>query len=323
MISARIQVALLFLLQALTVLPAIAQPDLKKLSSYAFDGTRPLADRVEEMPPWLLKAWREMDESPQYRPYHPTKREKREFDRNLAKLPAAMTNAMKDRLIAFYFIENLKGNGLTDWVLDASSRSYVYVVINPVVFRQSLSQTIAERDRSAFRGSVELSVDAGAGDGGIVYALAHEALHAFDYIVGITPFTEPDVATLRPTPVLPWEGWSAYDSPLAESSFAARPRLRFYGFKPPELEAAEVAQVYHALEKSPFVSLYATRNWADDAAELFVFQHLTRTLGRPYRIRVRGKDGSELMIEPMESARVRERATRILKPLGMASRAKH
>jgi hypothetical protein len=266
------------------------------------------------MPPWLLKAWRELDAAPQYRPYSPTRKEKQEFDRNLEQLPAAIKDAMRERLIAFYFIENLKGNGLTDWVLDASSRSYVYVVINPVVFRQSLAQTLAERDRSAFRGKVELSVDAGKGDGGIVYALAHESLHAYDYIVGITPFTEPDVAPLRPAPALPWEGWSAYDAPSAESDFAARSRLRFYGFRPPELEAAQAPRVYEDLAKSPFVSLYATRNWADDAAELFVFQHLTQTLGRPYRIMVRGKGGSEA-IEPMKSPRVRERAARILKPL--------
>lgn len=303
----------------LAALPAGAEPDLKKLSSYAFDDARPLADRVEEMPPWLLKAWREMDEAPQYRPYLPTAKEKREFDRNLALLPKPIQDAMKDRLIAFYFIENLKGNGLTDWVLDASSRCYVYVVINPVVFRQTLSQTIAERDRSVFRGTVDLQVDAGRGDGGIVYALAHEGLHAYDYIVGITPFTEPDVAWHRPKPALPWESWSAYDSPLAEGDFPARARLRFYGFKPPELEAAEAAQVYRALARSPFVSLYGARNWADDAAELFVFHHITRTLGRAYRIRLRDDDGSTFAHEPAKSPALRERAARILKSLGLAN----
>jgi hypothetical protein len=145
----------------LAAFSAAAEPDLKKLSSYDFDNSRPLADRVVEMPPWLLKAWREMDEAPQYAPYVPKDKEKREFDRNLALLPKPMKAAMKDRLIAFYFIENLKGSGLTDWVLDASSRCYVYVVINPVVFRQTLAQTIAERDQSVFRGKVDLRVDAG------------------------------------------------------------------------------------------------------------------------------------------------------------------
>ena len=48
--------------------------------------------------------------------------------------------------------------------------------------------------------------------------------------------------------------WLAYDRPRPESDFPMRSRLRFYGFKEPELTSADAASVYAQLSSAPFAT---------------------------------------------------------------------
>jgi hypothetical protein len=104
--------------------------------------------------------------------------------------------------------------------------------------------------------------------------------------------------------------WSSYDRPLPADDYPARSRLHFYGFGAPGLDAAEAPAVCAELAASPFASLYGSRSWAEDVAELFVARHLTRDLGRPYRLRCGGT-----VFEPMSDPRVARRAERLLAPM--------
>jgi hypothetical protein len=291
--------------------PAAAAPDVKALASYSTDFSRPLADRVAPIPDWLLDLWRKADETRAYADHALTAAEKREFAAALDGLPAPMRAALSERMIAFYFVANLKGNGITSWVLDASSRTYTYMILNPAAFDKTLSQLLTERERSVYRGAADVSVDAGSGGSGILYTVSHEGAHAFDYARGLTPFTDPrSAAALRTKAPVSWDAWGAYDRPLPADDYPARSRLHFYGFGEPALAAAEGPEVCAQLAASPFASLYGSRSWAEDAAELFVGRHLTRDLGRPYRLLCGGK-----VFEPMSRPRVAERAERILAPL--------
>lgn len=274
------------------------------------DMSLPLADRVAPIPAWLLKLWADEDKAP-YADHPLTAKEKREFADALAGLPPRLREAMSERVLAFYFVSNLKGNGITDWVLDASSRTYAYMILNPAAFDKTLSEVLTERERSAFRGAPDLSVDAGAGGSGIVYTVAHESAHAFDYVRGLTPFVEPGLAKrLGLKAPASWDVWKSYAKPLPKDDFPARAKLHFYGFGAPELDAAEAPAVCAELARAPFTSLYGSRNWADDAAELFVAYHLTRDLGRPYRVACGGKTD-----EPMSRIALSRRAERILAPM--------
>ena len=104
--------------------------------------------------------------------------------------------------------------------------------------------------------------------------------------------------------------WQAYGRPLPADDFPARAKLHFYGFGAPELDAAEAPAACAQLAASPFTSFYGSRSWAEDAAELFVARHLTRDLGRPYRLRCGGKT-----FEPMANPATAQRAERILAPM--------
>ena len=306
----------LAVLLALCAPASAAPPNPKSFSSFSFDASRPAAERIADMPRWLVKWWSEADGAPHYRSYRPTAAERRVWSQAVEGLPARMRAVLDERLIAAYFVSGLKGNGITDWALDSSSRVYVYMVFNPASFQQTLSQTLTQRERSVFRGKAAVSIDAGKGGSGMLYSVAHESAHAFDYVEGLTPYTDGGVAEAlsRPTGVS-WDVWDSYWQPRPENDFPLRSSLHFYGFSSPSLKASQAAQVYAQLSSSPFASLYGSVNWADDAADLFVFYHLTVALGRPYRIQLRGPGGIRTAAEPMSNPRVRDRAAKILAPI--------
>lgn len=302
--------ALLLLLSWPAAARAAEAPDLNALKSYDFDASIPLP-RLRPMPPWLLKAWAETDGSP-YEAYTPTAAEAEMLASAFAGLPAPMKKVLSERVIGVYLVKGLKGNGITNWVLDSSSRTYVYMILNPAGFRQTLSELMTERDLTLFRGPADLEVEAGA-EAGILYSVAHESAHAFDYVRSVTPFTEPGLRDLLNPGVrgkTGWDAWLDYAEPKPEADYPLRKKLHFYGFGDPELEPSQAAELCSQWAASPFASLYGSRSWAEDMAELFVLRHLTQDRGQPLRRTCAGKTYS-----PWDDPKVRDRARRLLRPL--------
>ncbi|MBI2385563.1 MAG: hypothetical protein HYV14_06080 [Elusimicrobia bacterium] len=302
--------ALLLLLAWPFAARAAAPPDPSALESYGFDPSVPLP-RVKTIPPWLLKAWADTDEMP-YEAYSPTAPEAAVLASAFDGLPPPMKKVLSERVIAVYLVKNLKGNGITNWVLDPSSRTYVYMILNPAGFRQTLSELMTERDLTLFRGKADLSVEAGDGPG-ILYSVAHESAHAFDYVRYVTPFTEPGLhRVLNPgfKGKKPWDAWSDYAEPKPAADYPLRAKLHFYGFGDPELAPAQAAELCSQWARTPFASFYGSRSWAEDLAELFVLRHLTEDLRRPLRRTCAGRTYS-----PWENPKVRARAERLLAPL--------
>lgn len=280
-------------------------------ASFDWDRSAPLEARAVPIPAWLLDAWRKADGHPEYADHALTPGERRAVKAALDGLPPEMRRVLAERQMALYFVDHLQGNGITDWALDASSRTFVYTIVNAASLRKTVSSALTERERSAFRGLPDLSVDAGEGPG-VEYALFHELAHSFDYVRGLTPLVEPGHgrATGRRVPKKGWDAWAEYGRPRPEADYPGREKLAFYGFGGPKLDAADAPKLCAGLASSPFVSLYGSRSWAEDAADLFVAWHLTRDLGRPYRYACGGK-----VFEPMKDPRVAARAARVLAPL--------
>ena len=301
---------LLLLLMRPLAARAAAPPDQFTLKSYDFDASLPLP-RVRPIPPWLLKMWADLDESP-YEAYMPTAPEAKQLAAAFAGLPGPMKSVLSERLVAVYFVKGLKGNGLTNWMLDASSRPYVYMILNPAGFHQTLSGLLTERDHTLFHGPVDLMVVAGNLPG-IVYTVTHESAHAFDYVRSVTPFTEPHYYEVLHSslPVkIGWDVWANYTLPVPEADYPLRAKLHFYGFGAPELDPSQAAQLCAQWSASPFASFYGSRSWAEDLAELFVLRHLTQDLHQPLRRACGGKSYA-----PWDNPKVRARALRLLKPL--------
>lgn len=289
---------------------AAAPPDPRALASYGFDAASPLP-RARTIPDWLLGAWSAAD-GETYKAHRLTAEEEKSLAKAFAGLPAPMRKVLSERLIATYFIDGLKGNGITDWVLDPARGTYAYMILNPAGFKQTLSELLTERDGTVFAGKADVKVEAGSGSG-ILYTVSHESAHAVDYVMGVTPYTEDGHYKAThpvPRPRRDWDAWKDYSTPKAAADYPLRSKLHFYGFGSPDIDPDLASDLCAELAGSPFASLYGSRTWAEDLAELFVLRHLTQDLKQPVRRVCAG-----VTYEPWTNKTVRERALRLTQPL--------
>jgi hypothetical protein len=141
---------------------------------------------------------------------------------------------------------------------------------------------------------------------GIVYVLLHEATHIVDGSLQITERGLGDRLDKSSATSFTKDVWSGrttlapqYRNTLFESiTFRADGKV---------LSVDQAEEVYKALSRTPFVSLYGSNNRHDDLAEVVTWYHLTEKLKQPYRIEIRKKGQVIFVYEPMRSRLVRSR----------------
>jgi len=280
--------------------------------SYRFDRRSSLASRASAPPNVVLNYLMKLDNRNDYEPYTPNGNEMKIVESAIASLPAKHRYILQKRLIGIYFIRNFFGNGLADWIVDPQKTVYAILVFNSGVFAKNLSELLTEKEKTCFQADdpeYEIRIDCGKKFNGFYYILAHEATHAVDYVIHITPYTDRqyrDYMKIRASetdftkPV-----WSGYDAPRGRYAFSKR--VFFYGSPKPQLRISESVKIYAELSRSPFASLYGSQSWAEDLAELAAFYHITRILGQPYCITIVRNGNTALSVRPMESPEVRKR----------------
>ncbi len=282
-------------------------PVTAKLEFYSYNPSGSFEDRIGPMPEKLLEQYRIMDGRQDYKSYAPSASEKAMFMEYLRLMPPAVERIFREKCVGLYFVQGFMGNGMTSWVTDTRGKVYFHMALNPAAFRQTLSETLTERETSCFIPAKgwKLSVDAGSKYKGLAYAIFHEGTHAVDYIEGITPMVDPSLpAEYRPAPHfytgLFTAAWAAYASPSPGKDYSGRTMLTFYGLGgAPKIPLAAAPALYEGLLGSPFVSLYGSKSMAEDFAELTAYSLIVRKLGQPYRITVTGPAG-EIVTEPMK-----------------------
>lgn len=286
------------------------------LKNYQFDPASRLEDRVGPMPAKVLDVYRQADGMPGYRAYEPAPAEKALLLSYLRLMPAPVERVFREKCVGIYFIDGLKGNGITNWIGGRPGEIYFFVALSRDSLKKTLSETLTERERSCFlpEKGFDVAVDAGRKYRGLAYALFHEAAHAADYVSGVTPFVEPGLPKeysplARPDGGLFTGVWQAYDKPFPKDDFFQRDKITFYGFGGgPKLPMTDAGGVQMLLEKSPFVSLYGAKSWAEDLAELTAFGLIAGRLGQPYRVTVSAPGGRKLEFYPMKGAASRRAA---------------
>ncbi|MBI4678543.1 MAG: hypothetical protein HY748_13270 [Elusimicrobia bacterium] len=297
----------------------MSQPQLQ-LRSYDFDPTTPLESRIGPCPAFLLDVMRQMDQRPDYEAYEPTREERRVLAGYLNGLPAGMRKAFQERLVGIFFVKPFTGNGLGNWLVDEDKNIYATIILNPAGFDRGLSEVLTSRDASAFKGDGGVRFDCGDKYKGLLYALLHEGTHVYDYIRGITPYTDETTAYMlregRGNDAK-WDVWDGYSKPRKDADFPLRAKLRFFGLGgEPALEAKDAAELYAQLAASPFASLYGSQSWAEDAADMGVFYHVTQVLKQPCEVTVPSADRAKpLRFKVLGSKRTLERARRIYRRL--------
>lgn len=286
------------------------------LKNYAFDPASRLEDRIGLMPGKVLDVYKQADGMPGYKAYEPSAGEKALLLSYLRLMPAPVERIFREKCVGIYFIDGLKGNGITNWIGGRPGEIYFFVALSRESLEKSLSETLTDRERSCFipEKGFDVAVDAGRKYRGVAYALFHEAAHAVDYASGVTPFVEPGLPREysplgRDAGGLFTSVWQAYDKPFPKDDFYQRDKITFYGFGGgPKIPMADAGGMQMLLEKSPFVSLYGAKSWAEDLAELTAFGLLARRLGQPYGITVTAPGGRKLEFHPMKGAASRRAA---------------
>jgi hypothetical protein len=298
--------ATLFVL-ILTAAPAAhAQaPPPPPRASLHIDAASPLDSRVGETDPSVLKMFVDAG-MPAPRAHVLTDAERTSLARAFTTLPPVHQRVLRERLRRISFLDGMPNTALTSMV-DPDSATPVYdLTIRAGVLRESASEFLTNKERTCFdfSGSTRtVVVEAGPLEA-IVYVLLHEATHMVDGSLSLTPVEGRNPA--GDADLLTAGVWtdrltvaSAYANPLLDGLVYRR------GGRP--IPVSDAHKVYGALQRTPFVSLYASSNWHDDVAELVAWHHLTSRMGQPYRIVVRERDQEVLVYEPMASPLVQRR----------------
>ncbi len=297
------------------LLRLIDETPAKKLQSYHFDPSSPLQARIKPAPDFVVAFWSQTDKAADYASYTPTDAERRMIRDYLSKLPRHFKEVLQQRLIAIYFIKNLLGSGVTDYVLDNHGNIYVVMLFNPAALGTDLSTWMTFRENSCFSAdapAMQVTINCGARYTGFLYSLVHESAHAVDYVELHTPYPEKQIKIIKQSEKsrtsFTENIWVDMRTPYAIYDFNARSSLAFYGADGrSKTSIREAPQIYKRFSETPFASLYGSTNWAEDFADFVMFYHLTQVLKQPYEIHLTDQEGVDRICKPLDSPLVQKR----------------
>jgi hypothetical protein len=296
-----------------TVRERVAAMPALHLKNYKFDPSTPVADRIGPAPKLVLDHLASMDGRDDYAAYTPTEPEKQLALQYLDLLPAWFDAMLKERLVGIYFVENLLGAAFTEFVLDEKDTVHAFIAVNPATLRTGLSEWMTLREASCFQpgsgaDAPSVFVECSGSYTALLYALVHECGHVADHVYHFTPYVEPTIKELglgvAATPFIA-NVWTDYAKPESRADFPGRADVTFYKTGGgPKIPVASAAGLYRSLEGSPFPSLYAAQNWAEDFAECFTWYFFTDRLRQSYKIGVKRGAAVEVSYEPIYWSRV-------------------
>lgn len=279
------------------------------LKRHGLDPAKSLESRVRETPESVLAMFKD-DAAPAPKEHLLTGPETLELQAAFAGLPPLHRRILRERLRSVSFLDGMPNTALTSPVNPTEPYKLFHITIRAGILNETVSQWLTWKERSCFDATgSDLSVSVQAGDrDALLYVLIHEATHIVDACLTLTPALSADG---KPAGAPPERGFTAgvwtdrtTPAPRYREKALEHTRFRAGGKVLPIVEAQEV---YQALGRTPFVSLYGASNWFDDLAEFVAISHFTEKLGTPIRV-VISKSGKEVFAsEPMQNETARQR----------------
>jgi hypothetical protein len=280
----------------------ISQPQPNLASVHGVARQDRLEDRVSPAPEDLLKRFSNQL-NVNLSAHIVTPVEKAILANAFAQLPPLHHEVLQKRLRAIYFIDGMPNNALTFPDGGSKAESTYSIAVRSGALHESISELVTRKERTLFDSAgSELSVTVDAGTlNAMVYVLLHEATHVVDFAVGATPDSahsggnHPLVSGIwrdNRTPV------DEYRSPILMGILWRNGRA---------LSITHAADLYDALGRTPFISVYASCDSHDDLAELVAWTELTGRLHQPYRIVISKGTTVMRVIEPAHSNLVQMR----------------
>jgi hypothetical protein len=282
--------------------------------STPFDPSTQLASRITFPPDSIRQQYRELPKpTPEF--HELTAVERTEVESVLTELPAFTRQVFTQHVRSISFVDGRFGNATT--VMEPGSTLPIFdIVLRAGLLNENVSEFLTRKERGYYTATDSgptLSIEAGSLPA-VLYVLLHESVHVLDISNRAGQAGPPRLLSSSHSDQLVrgiWEGATdkvpAYRSPLFEVSW-------FGAGKPENIEAAE--PTYRFLASTPFVSLYGSSNWYDDAAELVTCYYLTQKLQQPYRIVLSRGTETLYSLSPMDGALVRARFPQIMPLFG-------
>lgn len=301
----RLTVLLAVFMAATSAVVSQNQPGEKAAiqKEYGLDPATPLISRIAPAPPQVLKMFHEAGMQPTEHRLSPQEYEK--VEAAFRKLPALHRKILKDHLVSISFLDNMPNNALTSTLNSSETFKVFNITVRAGMLHETVSEWLTAKERTCFEPSdagISVAIDAGKLDA-VLYLLLHEATHVVDGTLNLmshaTDHTNPDNA---PFTASIWEQRTVL-APGYRNELLGNTRFRNGKLVP----ATKAAEVYEALQQTPFVSLYSLSSNHEDLAEYVSVYHFTRKLKQPFRIIVRKADQDIYLYEPMKSALVKNR----------------
>ena len=254
-----------------------------------------------------------------YMAYIPSENDMKIIEESINLLPPLHKKIIKERVIEISFINDFMQSAWADWVINKNGDIYCVLAFKRSTLQMDMSQWLNSREKTCFfqdTSEIDIHIDVGTRYSGFLGILLHETTHVVDYIENITPFVEASTYALaimqnRPlADTYPFikNVWENNTVPQETHNYGLRDSVTFYGSNNgPKLGISTTKEIYEQLGTTPFASLYGSKNWADDLAEMVLFYHLTQKLKQPYTIYVMKDTMVSYSYKPMENQKVLER----------------
>ncbi len=285
--------------------PAADSPGAEAQRRHGLDPTKPLEARVGPAPASVLALLKEPGR-PDPKVHTLTEAERGQLKIAVQTLPPVHRRVLSAHLRELSFLDGMPNTALTSMINPKEPFRLLDITVNAAILRQNVSQWLTQKEQTCYdvTGSpLRVYIDAGTKVDALVYVLLHEATHVVDAAGQVTP-----ALIGKRTPSTFTNGvWNELSLPVAAYRDPLRAHVRFITNGDDTIPVDRAPDVYRYLSRTPFVSLYGSRNWLDDLAEYATVYHLTEVLKQPYRITVRNNDKEVFAYEPMKSALVRGR----------------
>jgi hypothetical protein len=284
--------------------------------------SEPVSSRIQIMPPDMLKALRDDDQSihlghlDKYTARMATAEELGLINSYIARLPNTYQAIFKKKLLAIYFIDGLPGAGLTDWVIDRDGRTYYYLAFNSEILNVSLNDWLTYKDNAYFDKSVtspSIRVQTKTTYKALMYGLLHEGAHIVDYELGVTPYRDPLYRRLdvnnRVTSAFTEGVWLQSTQPASPYEFKHREDLNVYGefTNKSLLPRYELTEMFSQLTQTPFVTFYSGTSWNEDFADFMTYQLIEKRLGGAVSVELVDQGKSIDHYEPVKTPQAQRR----------------
>lgn len=212
----------------------------------------------------------------------------------LNELPESVKEEVKPLLGGIFFVKDLGGTAYSEYIVDRSGKPVAgFMVFDELILEKTANQWATWKEQSPFLMAhspykLNMIIEDGPGDN-MKNAFQFIALHELGHIISINSGMHPPWGygisqELHPSKYtfskLSWSIQNDKDVSLFDKDFPLRPKIQFYrgGLE------ANLDEVYSALERTNFPTLYSATNPSDDFADSFAaFVHVV-LLNKPYKV---------------------------------------